>query len=724
MDSRSPLKTLDPEPIESPVSSRAFGITSSGPLPMRPAMDQQPDHHNDMDRPRATPVTRAAEFKPSDFPPKPNEYPRANDYPKDNGYPKPHEFPPRPYEYPVRPMQQLQSPYKPMVPQLELADVKSNCQRNLKHLIYLQNQRRAFGYSSQVDLEWQIRSQTGLLIGELRTLQDEVRRLVKNAKNHRWRRWLFGGFIATFIPLVRKLFRRGTDVESRASSNNTEYAFRKSKGLLARIKDSVLGHHRLASVAFFVFSVMYVFQNEVTLRVAKTMQKRLKKLSQRLEYGNQEIDEKDLKLLDGWRWRVILCSVMEDALGRPQPAKAGTGSHRQLAKESKDAYFRNLYTKAPDFRAIALLDPDFAAVIKGRDLNFNDPKAVMQLTKTLLKVDFDLNIELPEDRLCPPVSWAIFYYIDEKSLEWARKNVKLNDFDSRIQVIGRKPDDALIPLDHLKKDSIDFTMTNPPFYESEEAMVKSAQDKSRPPFTACTGAKVEMVTQGGEVGFINRIFEDSLVLRDRVQWYTAMVGFLSSLTHIVDKLREHKIDNYAITEFQQGNKTRRWAIAWSFRPLRPAQSVARGTKAALSRGILPAITEFVAYKMPLKGSVGDFAENLSGAIAALDLISWNWDREKLEGIGRAVDKVWGRPWRRRKKREMEMEENGEEKAVNPMAEEQICAFGFKVAVRVGRVDISVEARWLEGHDETALESFRGFLKSASEKAVEDVKKGA
>ncbi|KAH0525459.1 hypothetical protein TsFJ059_007824 [Trichoderma semiorbis] len=463
---------------------------------------------------------------------------------------------------------------------------------------------------------------------------------------------------------------------------------------------------------------------------------------------------------------------MEDALGRPQHAKAGTGSHRPLAKESKDAYFRNLYTKAPDFKAIALLDPDFAAVIKGRDLNFNDPEAVMQLTKTLLKVDFDLSIELPDDRLCPPVAnrhnyilwlkdlldttsydepgrkvvgldigtgasciypllgcaqraWSfIATDIDEKSLEWAKKNVKLNDFDSRIQVIGRQPDDALIPLDHLKKDSIDFTMTNPPFYESEEAMVKSAQEKSWPPFTACTGAKVEMVTQGGEVGFINRIFEESLVLRERVQWYTAMVGFLSSLTHIVDKLREHKIDNYAITEFQQGNKTRRWAIAWSFRPLRPAQSAARGTKAALSRGILPAITEVVAYKMPLKGSVGGFAENLSCAIAALDLISWNWDREKLEGTGRAVDKVWGRPYRRRKKREMEMEANGEEKAVKPMAEEQICAFGFKVAVRVGRMDISVEARWLEGHDEKALESFQGFLKSASEKAVEDAKKGA
>lgn len=46
---------------------------------------------------------------------------------------------------------------------------------------------------------------------------------------------------------------------------------------------------------------------------------------------------------------------------------------------------------------------------RGRDLNFSDPNAVMQLTKTLLKVDFDLSIELPEDRLCPPVSEMRFF---------------------------------------------------------------------------------------------------------------------------------------------------------------------------------------------------------------------------------------------------------------------------------------------------------------------------
>ena len=36
-------------------------------------------------------------------------------------------------------------------------------------------------------------------------------------------------------------------------------------------------------------------------------------------------------------------------------------------------------------------------------LNFNDPSAVMQLTKALLSKDFGLKIELPDDRLCPPV---------------------------------------------------------------------------------------------------------------------------------------------------------------------------------------------------------------------------------------------------------------------------------------------------------------------------------
>jgi 23S rRNA A1618 N6-methylase RlmF len=41
-------------------------------------------------------------------------------------------------------------------------------------------------------------------------------------------------------------------------------------------------------------------------------------------------------------------------------------------------------------------------------LDFSNPESVQQLTKSLLKRDFGLKIELPPDRLCPPVSPKTF----------------------------------------------------------------------------------------------------------------------------------------------------------------------------------------------------------------------------------------------------------------------------------------------------------------------------
>lgn len=79
-----------------------------------------------------------------------------------------------------------------------------------------------------------------------------------------------------------------------------------------------------------------------------------------------------------------------------------------------------------------------------------------------------------------------------------------------------------------------------------------------------------MVTTGGEVAFVSRMIEESLRLRDQVTWYTSMLGKLSSVSVIVEKLIEHKTHNYAVTEFVQGTKTRRWAVAWSWADLRPA----------------------------------------------------------------------------------------------------------------------------------------------------------
>jgi 23S rRNA (adenine1618-N6)-methyltransferase len=112
-------------------------------------------------------------------------------------------------------------------------------------------------------------------------------------------------------------------------------------------------------------------------------------------------------------------------------------------------------------------------------------------------------------------------------------------------------------------------MCNPPFYASQDELLSLAKAKSRPPFSACTGSASEMITPGGEIAFANRLLFESLQLKQRVRWYTIMFGKLSSISAFVPALRERGVTNWAVTEFQQGGKTKRWGVAWSFRGRRP-----------------------------------------------------------------------------------------------------------------------------------------------------------
>lgn len=135
-------------------------------------------------------------------------------------------------------------------------------------------------------------------------------------------------------------------------------------------------------------------------------------------------------------------------------------------------------------------------------------------------------------------------------------------------------------------------MCNPPFYSSQAEMLTLAAAKLRPPFTACTGSANEMVTPGGEVVFVSRMIDESLLLQERVQWYTSMLGKFSSLPALVERLRERGVRNYAVTEFAQGTRTRRWGVAWSFGGWRPGVGAARGV-GSLRKELLPFPAEFV-----------------------------------------------------------------------------------------------------------------------------------
>ncbi|KAI2614241.1 uncharacterized protein GGS25DRAFT_517089 [Hypoxylon fragiforme] len=205
----------------------------------------------------------------------------------------------------------------------DIRSIKTACEFSLSE--YLAQQRRRYhngGYSNgngngggDPSGEHRLRAQQGIVVSDLRALRSEVSEIVRRAEAHRWRKWLLGGLVASFIPTIRRIFRRPSSSSSSSSSsshssNDTEHAFRRSKSLIARILDSVHNHHgkrsKFASVAFFVLSILYVFESEVSIRVARTVSKRLKRLTARIERGDPGIGEEDMKVLKGWRWRVLL----------------------------------------------------------------------------------------------------------------------------------------------------------------------------------------------------------------------------------------------------------------------------------------------------------------------------------------------------------------------------------------------------------------------------------
>ena len=305
--------------------------------------------------------------------------------------------------------------------------------------------------------------------------------------------------------------------------------------------------------------------------------------------------------------------------------------------------------------------------------------------------------------------------IDNHSLTHAQRNIDSNNLTKRIQLTQTKPSDPLIPLSKLGVSRLDFVMCNPPFYSSEEDMSRAYYGKDLPPSAVCTGSTNEMICEGGDVGFVSRILEESLQLRERVQWYSSMLGRLASAQQLVAKLREHGISNFAVTNLKAGHKTRRWAVAWSFGDLRPANGVARHGE--LVQALLPTATE---WTVAVSGAgVEEVDERVNAVLAELDL-RWQWRAALHTGVAFARENVWSRSARRKRKFQQEVKEkvknkndeakDDEEDEDGPSSdeEEDPVALAVKITCSPNRVDI----RWLRGTDFTLWESFCGMLKRA------------
>ncbi|KAI5200261.1 hypothetical protein E4T39_05788 [Aureobasidium subglaciale] len=420
------------------------------------------------------------------------------------------------------------------------------------------------------------------------------------------------------------------------------------------------------------------------------------------------------------------------------------------------------YDQDVDFQELALTDPDFARFYDHANahVDFQDPKALQQLTKSLLKRDFNLELELLADRLCPPVpvrysyvrwlqdlmdttndidaedmskegitgldigigasciysllacslrsSWNMLGTdIDPTSFTCANKNIEKNNMRPRISTRLNTAEDPLISPQAFGIDRLDFTMCNPPFYSSAEDMVISSAGKSNSPSAVCTGAEVEMICPGGDAGFVLRMVEESRELRETVRWYTSMLGKLSSVHQVIDRLKELGITNWAVTLLRAGNKTRRWAVGWSYGNLRPSNVVARGSD--VGTHILPYPTAQTIHTIGFTRN--EAADLLNSTLEALNL-QWSWQSEKWSGRGSASQNVWSRSARRKRKR-VEMEEQNDQPTNLPAkastdGDHIEVSLEFCIEVREG----DMEVRWLKGKDHILFESFCGMLKRA------------
>lgn len=177
--------------------------------------------------------------------------------------------------------------------------------------------------------------------------------------------------------------------------------------------------------------------------------------------------------------------------------------------------------------------------------------------------------------------------IDAISLASARVNIEANNLAPRCRLLHTQASDPLIPLDALKVERLDFTICNPPFYASEQEMRDAfhGTGKRAKPSAVCTGAEIEMIyapptappssspstsqNVGGDAGFVLRMIEESRMLQEKVQWYSSMLGKLSSVNVVVKRLKEVGVGNWAVACLRAGQKTRRWAVAWSWGEMRP-----------------------------------------------------------------------------------------------------------------------------------------------------------
>jgi 23S rRNA (adenine1618-N6)-methyltransferase len=130
-------------------------------------------------------------------------------------------------------------------------------------------------------------------------------------------------------------------------------------------------------------------------------------------------------------------------------------------------------------------------------------------------------------------------------------------------------------------EHFDLTLCNPPFHTSAAEAAAGTQRKLRNLGGKKSGLNFggkanELWCEGGELGFIRRMIEESAEFAGQCGWFTTLVSKSEHLPRLEQALRKVKAEAVKIIDMTQGQKKSR-LLAWTFSAevRRPARSVLR-----------------------------------------------------------------------------------------------------------------------------------------------------
>jgi len=116
-------------------------------------------------------------------------------------------------------------------------------------------------------------------------------------------------------------------------------------------------------------------------------------------------------------------------------------------------------------------------------------------------------------------------------------------------------------------------MCNPPFHDSEESALKGNLRKTKnlkkahlqKPNLNFGGQDSELWCEGGELAFITKMINESVLFSSQILWFTCLVSKKENLAKLISVLKKTKAVDFKTIEMAQGMKVSR-ILAWTFIP--------------------------------------------------------------------------------------------------------------------------------------------------------------